>query len=60
MANRTRGKARKHVDDWARLDANNKREMTTITTNGRQYVDTLWMKAKPAQQEYDEAGRYVE
>ena len=49
------------MDDWARLDAsNNKREMTTITTNGRRYVDTLRMKAEPARREYDEAGRYVE
>ena len=35
VAKRVRGKVRKYVDGWARLEANNKQETMTMTTNGR-------------------------
>ena len=45
VANRTRGKTRKYVDGWARMEANNKQETTIETIKGRQYVDT-WRKTR--------------
>lgn len=43
VAKRVRGKVRKYVDGWARLEANNKRVTTTTAKNGQQYVDTWRM-----------------
>lgn len=35
VVDRTRGKARKYVNGWVRLEYNSKRAIMTTTTNGR-------------------------